>query len=259
MYHPAMHSMPHQMGVYQPLVHAGPSAPAGGITTAGAMTPGGQVRYVHSSGVPMNISGMHTAPVRVSPLNSQTGVRTESPSQGARYASTVDATTTHQMFIPSGASSSRVQLLEQRIRQLELECSDKDKTIKELETAVYGKGPAAAASKKGRSPPARSRSGFKPSSNTKPIVPYTAVDPDDVIDVRLEEFYNSTSSAIQFKRVNKGFYRFGDTIVELSIINHKLMARTEEAFNRGKFGPMEKFIVFYENIEREKAGIEFDA
>ena len=28
-------------------------------------------------------------------------------------------------------------------------------------------------------------------------------------------------------RINRGFYRFGDTILELNIINHKLMAKTE--------------------------------
>ena len=28
-------------------------------------------------------------------------------------------------------------------------------------------------------------------------------------------------------RINRGFYRFGETILELNIINHKLMARTE--------------------------------
>lgn len=28
-------------------------------------------------------------------------------------------------------------------------------------------------------------------------------------------------------RINRGFYRFGETILELNIINHKLMAKTE--------------------------------
>ena len=30
-------------------------------------------------------------------------------------------------------------------------------------------------------------------------------------------------------RINRGFYRFGETIAELNIVNHKLMARTEES------------------------------
>merc|ERR1719203_132708 len=84
---------------------------------------------------------------------------------------------------------------------------------------------------------------------------YMAEQQDDQIDVRLEEFYNTTGSAIQFRRINRGFYKFGDTTCELDIINHKLMARTEDGWNRGKFGPIEKFLMYYENIEREKADI----
>jgi len=30
-------------------------------------------------------------------------------------------------------------------------------------------------------------------------------------------------------------------------------------WNRGKFGPIEKFLMYYENIEREKAGIQLEA
>lgn len=87
---------------------------------------------------------------------------------------------------------------------------------------------------------------------------YQVTDPNDSVDARLEEFYNSTGSAIPFVRINKGFYRFGETIVELRIINHKLMAQTEDGWNRGKFGPIEKFLMYYENIEREKAGIDVE-
>ena len=73
-------------------------------------------------------------------------------------------------------------------------------------------------------------------------------------------------------RINRGFYRFGETILELNIINHKLMARTEagrlcgvqerqrdslvgclasdekrqDGWNRSKFGPIEKFLMYYE-------------
>merc|ERR1719456_1936368 len=110
---------------------------------------------------------------------------------------------------------------------------------------------------KSKSPPRSTAvsSGFRRVTGASPAMSYGAIDPEDPIDVRLEEFYNSTGSAIQFKRINKGFYRFGDSIVELDIINHKLMARTEDGWNRGKFGPIEKFLMYYENIEREKAGI----
>merc|ERR1719272_2015644 len=99
------------------------------------------------------------------------------------------------------------------------------------------------------------QSGFRKVGDSKPVIRYAAVAGDDPIDVRLEEYYNSTGSAIQFRRINRGFYRFGDSIVELDIINHKLMARTEDGWNRGKFGPIEKFLMYYENIEREKAGV----
>lgn len=153
--------------------------------------------------------------------------------------------------------SSREQALEQRVRELESILSMKEKTIQELETALKtGKGYRDIKgnnSRSGRSP--GRQGGFRKVSESKPVIRYTASDQDDPIDVRLEEFYNSTGSAIQFRRINRGFYRFGDSIVELDIINHKLMARTEDGWNRGKFGPIEKFLMYYENIEREKAGI----
>jgi len=148
--------------------------------------------------------------------------------------------------------------LENRVRELESAVGEKNHRIHQLEKDLYQKqGNGTVAAKKKQ--PARTNSGFKKLSDAKPHAEYRAVDQDDVIDVRLEEFYNSTGCAIQFKRINKGFYRFGDSIVELDIISHKLMARTEDGWNRGKFGPIEKFVQFYENIEREKAGIEPDA
>lgn len=157
-------------------------------------------------------------------------------------------------------SQSREQVLEYRVRELEALVNQKDQIIKELQAALSASGNGSrgatgqGASKKAKSPE-RSGSGFRKVSDSKPVIRYTAVDQDDAVDVRLEEFYNSTGSAIQFRRINRGFYRFGDSIVELDIINHKLMARTEDGWNRGKFGPIEKFLMYYENIEREKAGI----
>lgn len=154
---------------------------------------------------------------------------------------------------------SREQVLESKVKELELLLSSKEQTIQELERelasakgSAYGRKENGA--NKARSP-GRSGNGFRKVSSSKPANRYTANDQDDPIDVRLEEFYNSTGSAIPFRRINRGFYRFGDTIVEVDIINHKLMARTEDGWNRGKFGPVEKFLMYYENIEREKAGI----
>jgi len=152
----------------------------------------------------------------------------------------------------------REQALEQRVRELESIIVQKDQVIKELQLSLSKAYPAEkkVASGKVRSPGRSASSGFRKVSDSKPIIRYSATDQEDPIDVRLEEFYNSTGSAIQFQRINRGFYRFGDSIVELDIINHKLMARTEDGWNRGKFGPIEKFLMYYENIEREKAGIQ---
>ncbi|CAD7966204.1 unnamed protein product [Amoebophrya sp. A25] len=93
-------------------------------------------------------------------------------------------------------------------------------------------------------------------STAKPMAPYTPLDGRDPVDNRLAEFYNSTGSAVPFLRINKGFYRYGrTTMVELSIINHKLMAKTEDGWNHGKFGAIEKFMSTYEPIERERLGL----
>lgn len=153
------------------------------------------------------------------------------------------------------------QQLEQRVRELEQLVEQKDKLIEELQAALAKAGvkPGSATvgerQQKAKSPTKMATSGFQKLTGSKPTVRYNVYDPNDPVDVRLEEFYNSTGSAVQFRRINHGFYRFGETIVELNIINHKLMARTEDGWNRNKFGPIEKFLMYYENIEREKAGI----
>merc|ERR1719161_3040981 len=109
----------------------------------------------------------------------------------------------------------------------------KDQIIQELQAAVAN-APAKACSKgqgmppvavKARSPGRTGGSSLRKAADCKPVIRYTAVAPDDAIDTRLEELY---------------------------IINHKLMARTEDGWNRRKFGPSEKFMTDYEKIEREK-------
>lgn len=157
----------------------------------------------------------------------------------------------------NGGSASREQALEQKVVELEALVIRKDQEIKDLHSMLAKAGlkaPSPSDRKVGR----RDRvttGGFRKVAESEPTQPYEAVDQDDAVDMRLEEFYNSTGSAISFRRINRGFYRFGETIVELNIINHKLMARTEDGWNRSKFGPVEKFLMYYENIEREKAGI----
>jgi len=163
---------------------------------------------------------------------------------------------------------TREQALDQRVRELEQLLGQKDAQIKELQEALSKAGEkagpgrsstggvGAASQPKVRSPGRNGSSGFRKLSGAKPNTQYTAADQDCRIDVCLEEWYNTSGSAVPFRRINRGFYRFGDTIVELDIINQKLMARTEDGWNRGKFGPIEKFMMYYENIEREKAGIQ---
>lgn len=191
----------------------------------------------------------------------------QQPSPGSMPVTSISMQPTNKLTAVSPVSA-REQALEARIRELESIVASKDETIMELRNALANSGPEVGGHKRqpkasgqqkvvagqGRSP-GRSASGFRKLADAKPAMKYTAADQDDPIDIRLEEFYNSTGSAIPFRRINKGFYRFGDSIVELDIINHKLMARTEDGWNRGKFGPIEKFLTFYENIEREKAGI----
>lgn len=84
---------------------------------------------------------------------------------------------------------------------------------------------------------------------SQPLVPYKCVARDDQVDGSLECWYNQTSSEIDFKRINRGVYMFGSTQVEIDVINHKLMARTEDGWNRGKYAPIEKFLATYEPIE----------
>jgi hypothetical protein len=87
------------------------------------------------------------------------------------------------------------------------------------------------------------------SSVPGPLEPYIAVAPNDPIDVQLEATYNQSSCTVPFKRINKGFYMFGKTQVELDIVNHKLMVRSEDGWNRGKFGPIERFMMHQDSME----------
>lgn len=166
-----------------------------------------------------------------------------------------------RMMPVSGPSGAREQALQQRVADLEELLKSKDQEIKELQGALSKAGirlPSTSL-KKAKAREKVGSGGFRKVSQSQPSVPYEALDQEDPIDLRLEEFYNGTGSAIPFQRINRGFYRFGETILELNIINHKLMAKTEDGWNRSKFGPIEKFLMYYENIEREKAGIPMEA
>jgi|Transcript_66126 hypothetical protein len=203
-------------------------------TVSAPLTP----KIVQSVGVD---AGVATAKVIASALGA--------PTQTSNVSATVISSAKPGM-------SARELALEARARELESILVSKDRTIQDLEAelAMLKSNSIGAGKRSSIQSPGR-KSNFRSMSESKPTIRYSPGDPDDNIDVRLAEYYNSTGSAIQFKRINRGFYRFGETIVELDIVNHKLMARTEDGWNRGKLAPIEKFMTQYENIEREKMGI----
>lgn len=217
----------------------GASLPAG----AQAMTAGAQAAQPRAA-----------APAQVQSQQAPWGSQTMTQQGAAATAAPMAQTGTNVQAV-SGFRGQAA--LEQRVRELEQLVALKEETIQDLRSQLGASGKNSnqkGANSKSRSP-GPGGSGFRKVEGAQPVVRYNARDGSDPIDVRLEEFYNSTGSAIQFRRINRGFYRFGDSTVELDIINHKLMARTEDGWNRGKFGPVDKFLMYYENIEREKAGV----
>lgn len=75
--------------------------------------------------------------------------------------------------------------------------------------------------------------------------------PKDEIDRMLMEFIKETQCPMKFNRVNKGFYDTAGHHIELSIISGKLMVKLEGTsvdlqWNRGKFGPIERFVAAYD-------------
>lgn len=152
----------------------------------------------------------------------------------------------------------REMQLEKRVVELELLLRQKDTVITNLQNELKKAGVNSKVVNQ-KSKPTSPMAHKSQMIDAKPTVLYEAVTRNDPVDVRLEEFYNSTNSAIQFQRINRGWYKFGSTLVELEIVNHKLMAKTDEGWNRGKYGDIEKFLCTFEPIEREIAGIPFDA
>mmetsp|Transcript_44705 Transcript_44705/g.143194 ORF Transcript_44705/g.143194 Transcript_44705/m.143194 type:complete len:326 (+) Transcript_44705:72-1049(+) len=228
------------------------AAPLVGTAPSGAIT----TRIVSAGG-----QAVPTMPGQVMPqqatMPQQTTMSPQTTMQvRPSYGQVVSPQTSTQVVM-----TAKEQMLEQRVRELEQAVAQKDRQIKDLQGTLAKAGIKIGETRmSARSSPGRSASsGFRQLTGATPSSQYQAIDQDDPVDVRLEEFYNSTGSAVPFRRINKGFYRFGDTITELSIINHKLMARTEDGWNRGKSGPIEKFLMYYENIERERAGLPLEA
>lgn len=214
---------------------------------AGAQS-GGSLRPLGSVGM-----APQSAPLMSPKGESPSAYASNSPAQAAYAGQPVPTTNivaaqpmprAVQQAIPAGG---REQALERRVQELESLLVQKDSMIQDMEIQLANikKNPG---SKRGSQKMGGSCTGSKTSvrAGSKPTQPYTARDPDDPIDVRLQEFYNSSGATTQFQRINRGFYRFGGSVVELNIINHKLMARTEDGWNRGKFGPIDKFLMHYE-------------
>jgi len=193
----------------------------------------------------------------------------------------MQACTTQQPVSSVGASATRTAReleLEKKLRELESMLDQKNREIKDLRSALQRGGGRGTQStdtfrdngryggslKKSTSSPGASKRSGRPTNNRSPLMEgkpthaYQALDLEDPVDTRLEEFYNSTNSVIPFRRINRGFYRFGSTICELKIINNKLMACTEDGWNRGHFAPVDKFMTYYEPLERDRAGIALD-
>jgi hypothetical protein len=163
-------------------------------------------------------------------------------------------------------------------RQNDIQAAQYDRSIKEVRDALVARTQHAArleAVLAGRAPP-KEVSGLQRQADAKrrakatavrgaqgrmaqgtPVTEHVPVRGDE-IDIRLAELYNQTTSAITFKRINKGCYIFGTLQVEIDIINHKLMIRTDDGWNRGNYGPVEKFLYANENLEREKFHIPLD-
>lgn len=86
----------------------------------------------------------------------------------------------------------------------------------------------------------------------KPLCIYVGQRSDEV-DMKLQEWHNSHNSKVQWQKINKGLYYFGETEVHVDKINGKLMCCVDDAtWNRGKMSSVEKFVAHFEPIERRR-------
>mmetsp|Transcript_80526 Transcript_80526/g.167822 ORF Transcript_80526/g.167822 Transcript_80526/m.167822 type:complete len:110 (-) Transcript_80526:199-528(-) len=86
----------------------------------------------------------------------------------------------------------------------------------------------------------------------------------DDIHSALEHYLETKPCGLHFRRLNRGWYGFarsdgagGDRMVELSLVNNKLKARyeassTDKGWNNGKFGDMDRFCKFAEQVQDEE-------
>jgi hypothetical protein len=152
---------------------------------------------------------------------------------------------------------ANVRRLEQQLQEVRAALAAKTAYVKRLEGAPAPRPMRAAAAPKEvfaapERRPVPTEAMNLSVGGIEPPIPYHSVAPTDPIDVQLESTYNQTACTIPFKRINKGFYHFGSTKVEMEMVNHKLMARTEDGWNRGKFGPIERFMQYFEPMEVKK-------
>jgi len=148
--------------------------------------------------------------------------------------------------LPPG--TAREHALERMVAELQAQVKQRDEELAEIRGRMTQIERSVRPGARARSLSGGRSNLHRVGSTPEPPAPYVADDTDPV-DLRLEDFYNQTDCRVLFKRINRGFYRFGSTLVELDIVNNKLMARTEDGWNRGKHGPIEKFVRHYEGQE----------
>lgn len=164
------------------------------------------------------------------------------------------ALTTHKYEQQLAEVRSLVVAKSKHIVALESDVANLKRTLSQVQSGALPrvKGPlkqVSATLSKGNGPKVAEEKLNVVGQPSQPLVPYKCVARDDQVDASLECWYNQTNSEIDFKRINRGVYVFGSTQVEIDVINHKLMARTEDGWNRGKYAPIEKFLATYEPIE----------
>lgn len=238
---------------------------AGGQTPSGLAAP--PLGFGHSQ-VPYGSQPRVSEQPRYGPPQTQTaaGVAPQAPIKGQQdvygLLQRTLAQKDQEIARLKAEGEATARRLEQQLQEVRAALAAKTAHVKRLEAGSktgpsMPKGPATRPPKEPALAPAEKRPvpaepmNMSGSANM-PQIPYTVVAPTDPIDVQLEATYNQTACAIQFKRINRGFYLFGETKVELDMVNHKLMARTEDGWNRGKFGPIERFMGAFEPMELKR-------
>merc|ERR1719247_3512833 len=244
-------------------------------TPSGAYPAGGSISAAPLPARTTSMRGMYEKKENAYDVFNSKALALNSPRQGK--ASPVDQRHADLAKLQAMIAAKDKEIKEIR-RQNDIQAAQYDRSIKEVRDALVARTQHAArleAVLAGRAPP-KEVSGLQRQADAQkrraktsagsrlgrvaqgtPVTEHVPVRGDE-IDMRLAELYNQTTSAILFKRINKGCYIFGTLQVDVDLINHKLMIKTDDGWNRGNFGPVEKFLYANENLEREKLHIPLD-